>query len=219
MRPKSIQIIKSPRSRSIRMRLDKELNLIIHAGRIFSDAQIQSCIDENKEWIQKKLESLSRQNNAIQNILDAHVDEILCFGIWKKISTLHLDLTTHLSLKKELLEILQKQVKIFSVSMGLKAGKVSIRPNHYVLGSCNHNNDLSFSLLLYFAPPSLIEYVVIHELAHIRFKDHSRGFWSFVSSFCPDYQEKRYALRQNMPLYRALYRRIFKSASVQYPDA
>ena len=58
-------------------------------------------------------------------------------------------------------------------------------------GSCSQANHLSFTWRLIMAPPSIIEYVVIHELAHTAVKNHSREFWATVERAVPDFRQRR----------------------------
>lgn len=81
---------------------------------------------------------------------------------------------------KSILQIQQK--------MNVKPRKISIRLCKTRWGSCNNYGDLSFNLLLVVMPLRLIEYVVIHELAHIKEMNHSKKFWAIVEKFCPDYK-------------------------------
>ena len=62
-------------------------------------------------------------------------------------------------------------------------------------GSCSHNNHLNFTLRLVMAPERLVRYVVVHELCHIRQKDHSPVFWAHVKEIVPDYQACREELK------------------------
>jgi predicted metal-dependent hydrolase len=71
--------------------------------------------------------------------------------------------------------------------LGVRPKRVAIRDQVSRWGSCSSEASLSFNWRLVMAPPRVLEYIVIHELAHIRHHDHSRRFWSFVAKFCPDY--------------------------------
>lgn len=64
-------------------------------------------------------------------------------------------------------------------------------------GSCGPNNDLNLNWLLILAPPAIMEYVVIHELCHIRHKNHSKEFWSLVAEHMPNYLQHRNWLKHN----------------------
>ncbi|MGR9046583.1 MAG: M48 family metallopeptidase, partial [Gammaproteobacteria bacterium] len=58
-------------------------------------------------------------------------------------------------------------------------------------GSCGIHNDININWLLILAPPDVLEYVVVHELCHIKFRNHSEHFWRLVSAHLPDYQRHR----------------------------
>jgi len=64
-------------------------------------------------------------------------------------------------------------------------------------GSCGPHNDINLNWLLILAPPPIMEYVVVHELCHIRHKNHSRDFWQLVAAHLPDYLQHRQWLKQH----------------------
>jgi predicted metal-dependent hydrolase len=64
-------------------------------------------------------------------------------------------------------------------------------------GSCGPYNDINLNWLLLLAPPVIMEYVVIHELCHIKHKNHSQDFWKLVAAHMPDYLQHRHWLKQH----------------------
>ncbi|MCX6807530.1 MAG: M48 family metallopeptidase, partial [Patescibacteria group bacterium] len=64
-------------------------------------------------------------------------------------------------------------------------------------GSCSHKGNISFSWRLIMATPSIIDYVIVHELAHLREYNHSKKFWQFVAKIIPYYKEQRKWLKDN----------------------
>jgi len=70
-------------------------------------------------------------------------------------------------------------------------------------GSCNARREVRFSWRLVKAPPALVDYVICHELAHLRHMNHSRAFWTEVERQCPRYRELRRELHDTDHLYRA----------------
>ncbi|MGX2041570.1 M48 family metallopeptidase [Methylocaldum sp. MU1018] len=64
-------------------------------------------------------------------------------------------------------------------------------------GSCGPRNDINLNWLLAFAPPSILEYVIVHELCHIRHRNHSADFWHLVARHLPGYLAERQWLRRN----------------------
>ena len=88
--------------------------------------------------------------------------------------------------------------------LGVTFGRVSVKDQKSLWGSCSRAGNLNFSWRLTLAPAEVLDYVVIHELAHRIEMNHSRRFWSHVARICPDYKVHRKWLRKNgEALYKA----------------
>jgi predicted metal-dependent hydrolase len=87
---------------------------------------------------------------------------------------------------------------VLSQKMGLKHGTVRFRQQKSRWGSCTGEGNLSFNWRLVHFKPEIINYVVIHELAHIKHHDHSPAFWQLVAKFDPTYKTKRQFLHKQM---------------------
>lgn len=82
-------------------------------------------------------------------------------------------------------------------TMNLHASKVTLRTMKSCWGSCrSKTHALTFNLYLAGKPTECVEYVIIHELAHIVHPNHSPQFWSLVEKYCPDYQRLRRLLKE-----------------------
>jgi hypothetical protein len=90
-----------------------------------------------------------------------------------------------------------RQVMMHSRQMGVNPVKISIRSQKSRWGSCSTRGTLSFNWRLIMAPFEVLDYVVVHELAHMKRKDHSRVFWGIVAQFDPLYLKHRLWLKQN----------------------
>lgn len=99
--------------------------------------------------------------------------------------------------RKELSKILDKRINYFSKKIGAMPGKVSIRSQKTIWGSCSRDNNLSINFKLALAPPDVIDYIIVHEMCHIIHKNHSKEFWNTVRSIMPEYEEKKEWLRLN----------------------
>ena len=84
--------------------------------------------------------------------------------------------------------------------MGVRPKTIVIRDQRTRWGSCSSTGTLSFNWRLIMVPPTVMEYVVIHELAHMVHPNHSTAFWAFVSQYYPAYKEARSWLRKNASL-------------------
>jgi predicted metal-dependent hydrolase len=103
-------------------------------------------------------------------------------------------------IKDLLLSNIKATIKQVCDNMDVKPRKISIRLCKTRWGSCNNYGDLSFNLLLIIMPMRLIEYVIIHELAHIKEMNHSIRFWKIVEEFCPDYKRLKHELKERVKM-------------------
>lgn len=99
--------------------------------------------------------------------------------------------------KKKAKEHMSARVEHLSRELNLRHGGIRITSANQRWGSCSEDNALAFSFRLMMAPPEVIDYVIIHELMHIRQKNHSSKFWNLVVEHMPDYKTHRRWLRDN----------------------
>lgn len=83
----------------------------------------------------------------------------------------------------------------YSGELGVTHGRVRFRRMRSRWGSCSSLGNLSFNTLLSYLPDELVEYVVLHELAHMLEMNHSRRFWGILEYYIPDWRERREMLR------------------------
>jgi predicted metal-dependent hydrolase len=98
--------------------------------------------------------------------------------------------------KKKAREYLSKRVDFFSRKLSLQPRQVKITSAGKRWGSCSEDNNLSFGFRLIMAPPAVIDYVVVHELMHIREKSHSSRFWKLIEAVMPEYKIHRHWLKE-----------------------
>lgn len=105
--------------------------------------------------------------------------------------------------ESELKEITKKAKKIipikvayFADKMGVSYGRISIRHQRTRWGSCSSEGNLNFNALLMLMPNELVDYVVVHELAHRKELNHSKRFYGVVESFLPDYKNREAQLKE-----------------------
>ena len=92
--------------------------------------------------------------------------------------------------------ILPTKIAHYAALMGVAPTRVTITGARTRFGSCSGRNAISFSWRLMQYPEEAIDYVVVHELAHIRHHDHSAAFYRFIASVMPDHKARRALLRQ-----------------------
>jgi predicted metal-dependent hydrolase len=89
-----------------------------------------------------------------------------------------------------------------SAEMGLRHGLVRVRDQATRWGSCASTTNLAFNWRLVMAPPQVLDYVVVHELAHLVEMNHGPAFWAVVARHCPEWRWSRRWLRSNHELLR-----------------
>lgn len=97
--------------------------------------------------------------------------------------------------KEQARERIQERVVYFQKHYGVAGSGLSIRNQRSRFGSCSSRGHLSFNYRLIFLPPTLFDYVVVHEVCHLRELNHSPKFWSLVAETIPDYQVKKRELQ------------------------
>ena len=90
------------------------------------------------------------------------------------------------ALRKEAKEYLPKRLEKLAQENDLEYNNVAIKNTKTRWGSCSHQNNINLNLQLMRLPIELIDYVILHELAHIKVKNHSRDFWNFLEAICPN---------------------------------
>jgi predicted metal-dependent hydrolase len=95
---------------------------------------------------------------------------------------------------------IQERLKLYAPKMLLNPSKVVLKEQKMRWGSCTADNAIYLNWRLMMAPMAVIDYVLVHELAHIKYPNHSTDFWQFVNSILPDYEERKEWLRVNGPL-------------------
>ena len=99
--------------------------------------------------------------------------------------------------KKQAYAYVSKRVDYYKDIVGVTVTSVSIKSRKSQWGSCDSNGNLTFSWRLVMAKPEAIDYVVVHELCHRKYMDHSRDFWNQVQKYMPDYKKQKQWLEEN----------------------
>ena len=100
-------------------------------------------------------------------------------------------------LKREARRRIDERVAEYALQLGVKPKRITIRDTTSRWGSCSSTRTLSFSWRLILAPPSVLEYVVAHEVAHLRELNHSPRFWRLVELLVPDIEKNQNWLSEN----------------------
>ena len=166
------KLIRSSR-RTLALEIGRDLTLTVRAPMKMPLSVIEEFIEKHDKWIEKKLDVMKNREIKPDNLLPKEIA----------------------ALKMRAKEILPKKVAYFAEIMGLKPSGVKITSAKKRFGSCSGKNSLCFSYELMLYPDETIDYVVVHELAHIKHRNHSAQFYSLIGKYLPDYKTRERILK------------------------
>ncbi len=166
-------LIRSKR-KTISLSLDGEGNVIVRAPLRLPLYRIEEFVEKSRPWIDDRRE---KQKKTMQN---RHVitEQERADGM-ERAKT-----------------YIPQRVSYYAQRMGVTYGRICIREQKTRWGSCSSKGNLNFNWKLILMPREILDYVVVHELAHRREMNHSASFWRIVEAELPDYRERRRALKE-----------------------
>lgn len=153
--------------KTLSLQVDKNCNIIVRAPEYVSQNEIDLFMLSKKAWLEKAILSQRERKKAQKQYSESDI----------------------IALKNRAKQIIPEKVRFYSELMGVVPTAVKINSAKTRYGSCSGENSLNFSLYLMDKDERFIDYVVIHELAHIKHHNHSKAFYSFVEQFMPDYKK------------------------------
>lgn len=138
----------------------KEGKVIVKAPKKVSKKEIEKIIKQKSDWIQKALEKEIKKQEK-----------------------------QPLYTKEEFKRIIEKNVNELVQLTGLKPNKITINQIKYAWGSCSSKKNITLNLELIKYSQEAIRYVILHELCHIKYMNHSKDFWNLVEKYMPNYKQ------------------------------
>ncbi|WP_165755728.1 M48 family metallopeptidase [Ruminiclostridium hungatei] len=219
-------VLKRSGRKSIGISVDKAGNITVAAPQRTSEAYIEEVLLKKGSWILDRLEKLKAANTALHSprlyaegesfpylgrnysmrrIGDPHLTKPAvrlgegCLEVYSSTSAGPRDLRA--ALKKWYVEqfctVLQQRIGLYAPQAGVSPGRITVREQKTRWGSCSSRGNLNFNWKLIMAPLEILDYVVIHELCHMKELNHSADFWAQVQKLCPNYKNLRKWLREN----------------------
>jgi predicted metal-dependent hydrolase len=221
-----MQIIRSKR-KTIALIVTLEGSLIVRAPQRATNKQIEDLVREKAGWIEEK-QALARQK-AAQAPRPKTFREGDTFPYLGRLYILEVTNSGHVPLvfkddrfqlhraalpfargafarwyRSRARQHLAARVAQLSAQHGFNPGKVRITSARTRWGSCSSKGTLSFPWRLVMAPPDVVDYVIIHELCHLKEHNHSPRFWALVGAILPDYKSKLKWLKESSGAITAL---------------
>ncbi len=193
--------------------------LVIHAPKRITQSHLESLIALKADWIRKKLAALTA--NQIPALQWQDGEQLLLLGNMFTLAIKH-DLRSraveyapgilHLAMpnhndqtavarkvvqwyKKQALVDFARRLALFSTRLGVALPTLFLSNAQTRWGSCNSKKEIRLNWRLLQAPPHIINYVICHELAHLKEMNHSAKFWAVVASIYPDYKSAEKELK------------------------
>ncbi len=168
------RIVRSKR-KSLAIEVTRDLDVIVRAPFFVSDLQIEKFVSAHKEWLEKAMERVKERRDNYTPLSDEQIA----------------------ALKKAAKDYIPAKVMEYSAIMGLKPSGIKITSARTRFGSCSGKNSLCFSYLLMQKPLEAVDYVIVHELAHIKHKNHGKSFYALIEKYMPDYRDRNKLLKHN----------------------
>lgn len=209
-----------PRARRIKLTISRTGQVIVTSPRFTPKLLISQFVTQHQEWIAKtkaKLEATTQKLDHTAVVLFGKTYPVtVTFSAQKPLgisleegqalfnaaqdpskpanqAAISKSIRKHAErlYKRTMSEYLQLRLPILAAQMRTTYTAISLREQKTRWGSCSSRGALSFNWRLVHHPPAVIEYVLIHELAHRHEMNHSRAFWDIVRQHCPEYPKHR----------------------------
>ncbi|RKM61397.1 M48 family peptidase [Butyrivibrio sp. CB08] len=174
-----IKLIRS-RRKTISIEVTADAQVIVRAPMRVSLREINRFVGEKADWIDKSLRKMKERQEEISQ----EGKEPLSPQEVKLLVT-------------RAKRIIPQRVRYYAGIMGVTYGRITIRMQKSRWGSCSGKGNLNFNCLLMRTPDEIIDYVVVHELCHLKEMNHSKRFWAEVEKIIPDYKERRKWLKDH----------------------
>lgn len=152
----------------------KNGEVIVRAPLLLSKAKIEKFIALKQNWINN---ALAKQKEQLKNAKSISQEKIK-------------------ELKEVAKTVLPEKAEFFAGIIGVEYKNITIRKQKSRWGSCSSKGNLNFNCLLMLFPNEIIDYVVVHELCHLKHMNHLPRFWAEVEKVLPDYKQRRSYLKK-----------------------
>lgn len=158
---------RSNRARRMRLAVYCDGSVVVTAPLDLQENVVEKFIREKTEWLFSKLLFFSHIENK---------------------SFTSLNYKDYLKHKEDAFELIQKRVDYFAIKHEFTYTKINIKNQKTCWGSCSRLGNLNFNYKIKFLPEDIQDYIIIHELCHLRYFDHSKNFWNLVGELMPEYR-------------------------------
>lgn len=173
----NVEVRRSKR-KSAAIKITADMQIVVFVPLYVSDNEIERMVISKSKWIDEhmlKVQSTIDERSKLEKITFEQVKE----------------------LADQAVEYIPKRVKYYAEKENFVYNKITIKNLVSRWGSCSIKGNLNFNCLLMLTPDYVIDYIIVHELCHLREMNHSEKFWAEVEKIMPDYQRAELWLKQN----------------------
>jgi len=167
---------KSLRAKNLRITVKTDGSVILTRPFFIRKRMAEDFLEDKIDWVEKNIRRFKRSHERI----------------FKQVKKNRKD---YLKNKERARYIIEERLQYFCYKYNFKYQKVRIKNQKTVWGSCSQKGNLNFNYKLIYLPEELLDYVVVHELCHLKELNHSKKYWQIVSEIMPSYKECRKKLR------------------------
>lgn len=204
------RLIRSQR-KTLSIEISKDAELLVRAPFRLSQKQIEHFLEQKQDWIAVHIEKMKQRAECREQFDINQMKKLLLLGkeypvtygkkacfdgqqfVLPKENTKQVLISLYKQFAKQ---VVQQRITLYSEKMDCYPSSVKINSAQKRWGSCSGKNGLNFSWLLIMAPLEAVDYVVVHELAHIKQHNHSKFFWTIVEQQLVDYKQREKMLKQ-----------------------
>lgn len=165
--------------KTMSLRVSEDGTIVVRAPYRTAVATVDKFVEDHKDWIRRQL----AVSEKVRVMRPSYTEKEREDG------------------KKRARAIIAEKCRLYAARMGVTYGTISIREQKTRWGSCSSKGNLNFNWKLVLMPEEIMDYVVVHELAHRREMNHGPAFWKIVESVLPDWRRRKEWLRKNGSLY------------------
>lgn len=167
------RVIRSSR-RTVSLQIVPGGEVLVRCPKRMPNGDIRRFVESKSGWIEKHLEKQTAAAR-LPAFSDGQLQALAC----------------------QARQTVPERAAYFAPLVGVTYGRITIRSQHTLWGSCSGKGNLNFNCLLMLTPPEVLDYVVVHELCHRKEMNHSARFWAEVGRVLPDFENRRKWLREN----------------------
>ena len=156
------------RRRSAALKVTPQGEIVVRAPLFMPKFMIDRFVSSHSDWIVNQIKSIKNRTTPNKKYFELS------------------------SLEK----FIKSKVQEYSQIIGLKPNSIKFRQVGSYWGSCSPLGDISFNSHLVYAPQEAVEYVIVHELCHLRYRGHGIRFWKMVEKYFPEYKSSKKVLRE-----------------------